>query len=450
MAPEMKHPRVATGGRKENLTHVHSRPPLPALSSPMVLLDPSLGSNERLVGLTLQVLASGGQVTATLAQLQEATALSRRSVQRALATLEERGHLLRSFAYPGGPVVYTPGGGVTGTPPLTSDTPQGVPQGHPLSPQTPPPGHTDTPPVSQGHPLSPGTPPSAQGDGAEHASGAAVLAFPGGQGQQAGPQSPPLPSPPDPLSHPSTPEQESLHGAETPTLPGEDGAPVVAFALIRGELVTYPLRRGASWTLPEALLERYRKRYGSRVDVEEELLKAQEWAVDTPGKRKTARGMSGFLTRWLQSAIREAEAEAAGHGARRRRRGPDMHVGGGTAIAAEVTTGTLTDLAQAIRQAARTYPAAAAIVEEAAAKVEALDLTKPAAVLQEALEGLELETLKAGWKVLDAATQAALEKSAKDSIPTNTTAELAERSRKTLLVRGVRETLGLPRFELAT
>jgi hypothetical protein len=60
--------------------------------------------------------------------------------------------------------------------------------------------------------------------------------------------------------------------------------------------------KGATeWPLTEAKLSQYQESFPG-VDVLAECRKARQWCIDHPTKRKTARGMPAFLTRWLSNA----------------------------------------------------------------------------------------------------------------------------------------------------
>lgn len=60
--------------------------------------------------------------------------------------------------------------------------------------------------------------------------------------------------------------------------------------------------RGASaWHLTASKLAEYRDTYPG-VDVAAECRRAWQWCVDNPARRKTARGMPAFLSRWLAKA----------------------------------------------------------------------------------------------------------------------------------------------------
>ena len=63
---------------------------------------------------------------------------------------------------------------------------------------------------------------------------------------------------------------------------------------------TFPTngKQSKEWTLPQAKLAEYRDAFPA-IDIDAEMRLARQWCRDNPGKRKTPRGMLGFLTRWL-------------------------------------------------------------------------------------------------------------------------------------------------------
>jgi hypothetical protein len=65
------------------------------------------------------------------------------------------------------------------------------------------------------------------------------------------------------------------------------------------------------WSLIEAKLAEYRESFPG-VDVLAECRKALQWCRDNPTKRKTARGMPAFLTRWLGKAQNAGRAASNG------------------------------------------------------------------------------------------------------------------------------------------
>jgi hypothetical protein len=81
------------------------------------------------------------------------------------------------------------------------------------------------------------------------------------------------------------------------------------------------------WPLSASKANEYRESFPG-IDVEAELRKARQWALDNPTKRKTARGMAAFLGRWLgtdrQPEDHPRRPQAGGGGAHPvHRRGPD-------------------------------------------------------------------------------------------------------------------------------
>lgn len=67
----------------------------------------------------------------------------------------------------------------------------------------------------------------------------------------------------------------------------------------------YLLRSNGQWELSKDKIEDLKKAYLDK-DVEAELLKAKQWLIDNPAKRKTAKGMSRFLSGWLNRAKAES------------------------------------------------------------------------------------------------------------------------------------------------
>lgn len=56
-----------------------------------------------------------------------------------------------------------------------------------------------------------------------------------------------------------------------------------------------------SWILRESKLAEYKPLYPG-IDVRMEAMKARQWCIDNPAKRKTASGMTRFLNSWLDKA----------------------------------------------------------------------------------------------------------------------------------------------------
>ncbi len=68
-----------------------------------------------------------------------------------------------------------------------------------------------------------------------------------------------------------------------------------------GRPLTIPLNTGAEHPVTDDDLGEYRRLFPA-VDLPRELLLARRWCLDNPTKRKTARGVRAFLTRWLERA----------------------------------------------------------------------------------------------------------------------------------------------------
>lgn len=73
---------------------------------------------------------------------------------------------------------------------------------------------------------------------------------------------------------------------------------------------TFPVVRQAhdppaatSWQLPASKLAEYEAAYGDHLDVRLELIRARQWLIDHPKRRKTRGGMPAYLTKWLNSAV---------------------------------------------------------------------------------------------------------------------------------------------------
>lgn len=65
-------------------------------------------------------------------------------------------------------------------------------------------------------------------------------------------------------------------------------------------ILSFPVKGNGSktWGLTPAKLAEYEQTFDG-LDVLRECKRARQWCLDNPTKRKTARGMAGFLTRWL-------------------------------------------------------------------------------------------------------------------------------------------------------
>jgi hypothetical protein len=62
------------------------------------------------------------------------------------------------------------------------------------------------------------------------------------------------------------------------------------------------------WQLKKSKMHEWVKVYGEQCDVRAELIKAKQWLIDNPVRRKTGRGMTKFLNGWLQRAINNNRA----------------------------------------------------------------------------------------------------------------------------------------------
>jgi phage replication O-like protein O len=63
----------------------------------------------------------------------------------------------------------------------------------------------------------------------------------------------------------------------------------------------FVLRSKKLWHLPQAKLDQYKATFPN-LDVEVELRKAAQWLIDNPGRRKTATGMTRYVSGWLGRA----------------------------------------------------------------------------------------------------------------------------------------------------
>lgn len=79
-----------------------------------------------------------------------------------------------------------------------------------------------------------------------------------------------------------------------------------------------------SWSLPKQKLQQWEELYGDGMDVMFELRKARQWCEDNPPKRKTARGMTKFLSGWLERANNRGTGKAPARGDVST--GPDKHL----------------------------------------------------------------------------------------------------------------------------
>lgn len=60
----------------------------------------------------------------------------------------------------------------------------------------------------------------------------------------------------------------------------------------------FVLTGGTDWSLPKSKLDEFAKTFPD-LDLEREMRVAAQWLRDNPRRRKTARGMNGFLSSWL-------------------------------------------------------------------------------------------------------------------------------------------------------
>lgn len=73
-------------------------------------------------------------------------------------------------------------------------------------------------------------------------------------------------------------------------------------------ILTYPVVGSPDeWGLPQSKLDEYAETYPG-IDAMAEARKARQWCVDNPAKRKTARGMTSFLNRWMEKAQNRGHA----------------------------------------------------------------------------------------------------------------------------------------------
>lgn len=81
-----------------------------------------------------------------------------------------------------------------------------------------------------------------------------------------------------------------------------EDCPETAVAVIEAAVLTFPTDGNPrSWDLTEAKVEEFREAFPF-LDVVAECRKALAWVNANPNKRKTPRGMPGFLFRWLSRA----------------------------------------------------------------------------------------------------------------------------------------------------
>jgi hypothetical protein len=88
-------------------------------------------------------------------------------------------------------------------------------------------------------------------------------------------------------------------------------------------LLSYPIVGGVdpTWPLTDTAIDKWAELFPT-VDVLGECRAALAWIEAHPTKRKTARGMAGFLVRWLTRATDETRAHASGVNGGRARKEP--------------------------------------------------------------------------------------------------------------------------------
>jgi hypothetical protein len=74
---------------------------------------------------------------------------------------------------------------------------------------------------------------------------------------------------------------------------------------------TFSLRDGTIWYLPDELHAVLKDEYHGIVNLEEELTKARMWLLANPAKRKTARGITRFITNWMNRQVSRAISTSA-------------------------------------------------------------------------------------------------------------------------------------------
>ncbi len=91
-------------------------------------------------------------------------------------------------------------------------------------------------------------------------------------------------------------------GQDTTGQDKTEDCPETAVAVIEAAVLTFPTDGNPrSWDLTEAKVNSFREAFPS-LNVVAECRKALAWVEANPNKRKTPRGMSGFLFRWLSRA----------------------------------------------------------------------------------------------------------------------------------------------------
>lgn len=105
-------------------------------------------------------------------------------------------------------------------------------------------------------------------------------------------------------------EQEKLAGS--PAAPPPSAAPPTPPVAV----LEFPIKGGGIWKLTRHHLEALEVAFPS-LEALEEIRRARLWCESHPSKRKTGRGMMGFLQTWLKRELadrREAELFASGNG----------------------------------------------------------------------------------------------------------------------------------------
>ena len=93
----------------------------------------------------------------------------------------------------------------------------------------------------------------------------------------------------------SPPESESNPNPESESNPKEGGGePQTASPPV----VSIPLNDGTEYPVSQEQCQEWAGVYPA-VDVIQQLREMREWCLNNPAKRKTARGVRGFITRWL-------------------------------------------------------------------------------------------------------------------------------------------------------
>ncbi len=96
------------------------------------------------------------------------------------------------------------------------------------------------------------------------------------------------------------PKKDSCSEPESKPSDSKPADPVVGEFPISGE--------PNIWYLKKSKMQEWTKVYGQQCDVRSELIKAKQWLIDNPVRRKTTKGMTRFLNTWLQNAINSNRA----------------------------------------------------------------------------------------------------------------------------------------------